>query len=259
MSRTTTHNPPQNAPDSNQVHAVRSQPTADNFAHQRIEAMIRGVCLLAVLVWALTLLLVLSGCGPGTGGTGVGPVTSSTVSVAYSGATTVATPPTLTTTAPVTVPGPTVAPAVPAPVPGVPGVPGVVPPPTGVACTVNCAASTVTLQLEADRVVLLGSCFNFTSQAPLNVSANGPTVLAGSYQKFSNQGGQVVTSSTPANLFLQFANGQSDSSSVTLSVRDTAGSVLFGPVTLPRALATPSGGGLPAISPAAGSNTSTCL
>ncbi len=258
MSRTTVPAPSKKALESSvpslssQLGRVRPHAEPESFVHQCVEAAIRGVCVVAVLALVLTLLLGLSGCGPGTGGTGVGPVTSTSTSFAFSGTTTVA-PSTAVPTAPVTSPGLPVSPAVPVPVPGA------TPPPTVVGCTVNCATVTVTLQVEADRVVLQGGCFVFTSIAPLVVAANGPTVLAGTYQKFSTQAGQVVTSSTPANLSVQFANGQPDSNSVILSVRDVAGTLLVGPVTLSRtSTAAPTAGGASSIGAAGGTGAGTC-
>ena len=167
----------------------------------------------AVLAVALTL-LGLSGCGPGTGGTGVGPVTSSTfVSTVYSGNTITNASSAITTS--VTAP-----------------LPGLVTTDTG--CTIQCAANIVILRLEADGVQLQSGCSGFTSHAPLPPAAISLVGVSGTYQKRTTLSGQTMTSSAPANLFLEFANGQSDSTAVYLSVRDAAGIVLLGPVTLQR-------------------------
>ena len=170
-----------------------------------------------VVLAVVLILLGLSGCGPGTGGTGVGPVTSSaSAAMAYSGVATVASPSGVTTSASV-------------------------PPPV------------VTLKLEPEGVQLQGSCFNFTSNAPLAPAVSTLTVVPGTYQRFTTLSGQTATSSVPANLVLQFSSGQSDSLGVSLSVRTTGDAILFGPVTLQRAdtasVAVPAAAGPAAICP----------
>lgn len=182
----------------------RAQPVSSQFARLGAQAFLAVV---------LTL-LGLSGCGPGTGGTGVGPASGpASASMAYSGTTTLTSSPAVTNPASVPPPGSDT---------------------PGAGCTANCTTSLVTLKLEPEAVQLQGSCFDFTSYAPLAPAASTLTVVPGTYQKFTTLGGQTVASSIPANLFLQFASGQSDSTGVNLSVRDTADAVLFGPVTLQR-------------------------
>ena len=212
-----------------------AQPAWHGPTRQCHEAAVRALALLALLALLLTL-LGLSGCGPGTGGTGVGPVTGlAPTAIAYSSTITVNSSLPVGTSAPASVTA-------------------TLPPPgtAGVVCTANCGASTVTLTLEPDRVDLRDGCFNFTSQAPLIVGASGETALAGSYQKFTPFGTQANATSIPANLSLRFANSQRDSTSVNLSVRDTADVLLFGPITLQRAA------DAPAISPTSTSPVSIC-
>ena len=186
-------------------------------------------CALAALL--LALILTLPGCGPGTGGTGVGPGSSTGgTRILFSGLITG-----ISTTG---------ADAV--------GLPGISQPTPGTTsnggtssastCATDCSGITATLNLEGERVQLDGPCVNFVSQSPLTIDASGFAVLTGTYQttgQVSNQtldlqSGQIVTRSVGATLMLEFSDRQVDSSSVTIRVRDIAGALLFGPATLSR-------------------------
>lgn len=179
---------------------------------------VRVFCALAALL--LALIATLPGCGPGTGGTGVGPVSSFVMApIFFSGAIPPAQPPafTLGTTSN----GSTSAAAT---------------------CPVDCSVAAATLTLEGERVLLQGPCFNFVSQSPLAIAASGSALLAGSYQTISQtstqtlnlQGGQTSTSSADVTLMIEFASRQADSPSVTISVRDSVGALLLGPAILLR-------------------------
>ncbi len=202
------------APNTAVATTAKRPRAPDSFARQCLEAAIRAVCIVAVLALVLSLM---SACGPGTGGTGVGPVSSAAPAptISFSGSVTLGSTTAALPAAPVVSPVPVASPG-------------------AAACAVNCGTTTVSLVLEAERVLLASSCFNFVSQGPLVVATSGPTVLAGAYQTFSTRNGQTTTSSVPANLVLQFANGQADSASVTVSVQGSTGAVLLAPVSLPR-------------------------
>ena len=207
---------------------------------------VRMFCALAALL--LALIATLPGCGPGTGGTGVGPVSSFVMApILFSGAING-----VSTT-------------------GAGAPPGVIPPmtmPQGqppaftlgttsngstsavATCPVDCSVAAATLRLDGERVQLQGPCFNFVSQSPLAIAASGSAVLAGNYQTLrqtstqtstqtSNQtlnlqGGQTSTSIVNATLMIEFEGRQADSPSVNISVRDSAGALLLGPAILLR-------------------------
>ena len=194
---------------------LESVGAAQGLAQQTANASSRRVWTFAAVAALLfTLVVALSGCGPGTGGTGVGPITS-TSSVAsptflYIGAITVASP--------VLLPASTAAEATPAAAP----------------CTVNCSMAVVTLVINDEQAQLTSKCFGFASQNPFTFAASGSTVVAGSFQTLNTAAGQTIASSVVASLTLQFGNGQADSPHVTVSVRDSAGTLLLGPAILPR-------------------------
>ena len=190
----------------------------------RKEAMVRTAHMMVMWVLFLGFFAFLSGCGPGTGGTGVGPspvvglVTSSATSGGFSGSFTGLGGKPATQIDPGEVP---------------PGVPGLSAQPTTTTTT------TVTLALEPERVVLSSACAAFISLAPLpspapTVGADGESVLPGTFEQTRQLQGQLIRSSLPANLLLRFTDGTGDHASVRLSIRDTAGTLLFGPVDLQR-------------------------
>ena len=209
----------------------------------------RMICALAALLFALA--LTLPGCGPGTGGTGVGPVRSFGVTpILFSGA----------------VPGTSTTGAGAGAEAG--ALPGVIPPMTTPAvqppgftlgttssgstsaaanCPVDCAVAAATIKVEGERVQLQGPCFHFVSQSPLAIAASGSAALAGTYQTTSQisdvqsvpTGNSTSTSSVNATLMLEFAGRQADSSSVTISMRDSAGALLLEPAILLRVSVAP--------------------
>ena len=227
-----------------------------DLARRGLHASHLGMRMFCALVAVLLMMaLTLPGCGPGTGGTGVGPVSSFGVTpILFSGAingvsTTGAGIETGTETG--ALPGvipPFTAPA--AQPPGFTlGTTSGGPTSAAATCPADCAVAALTLKLEGERVQLQGPCFNFVSQSPLAIAASGSAVLAGTYQTTSQisnvQGGptsnSTSTSSVNATLMLEFAGRQADSSSssVTISVRDSAGALLVGPAILLRVSVAP--------------------
>ena len=181
------------------------------------------------LLMLVSVLLGLTGCGPGTGGTGTGPISSSVVtppvgsmaatSIGYSGV--------LTATQSTVTGSPAVAaPALPA------ASPGQMPP-----AATN--GVTVTLALNVDRVVLSSGCLVFTSQSPLSGVSASETALPGTVETLSTRGDQRAFTTAPASLLLLFDKGQADSNSVRLTLKDSAGNPLLGPVTLTRSSLNP--------------------
>ena len=183
------------------------------------------------LLWlTLALLLVVSvlpgltGCGPGTGGTGTGPINSSVgtpqfgsmaaTSIGYSGV--------LSTTQSTVTGSPVVA------APALPAASSVQMPPAAT------NGVTVTLVLNVDRVVLNSGCLVFTSQSPLSGVSASETVLPGTVETLSIKGDQRAFISAPASLLLLFDKGQTDSNSVLLTLKESTGTSLLGPVTLTR-------------------------
>lgn len=188
------------------------------------------------LLWlTLALLLVfsvlpgLTGCGPGTGGTGTGPINSSVgtpqfgsmaaTSIGYSGV--------LSATQSTITGSPVVA------APALPAASSVQTPP------VATNGVTVTLALNVDRVVLSSGCLVFTSQSPLSVVGASETALPGTVETLSTKGDQRAFTSAPATLLLLFDKGQADINSVRLTLKDSAGNALLGPVTLTRSSPNP--------------------
>ena len=182
----------------------------------------------ALAVQLLMLAVTLPGCGPGTGGTGVGPVSSfGATPILFSGAVPSAQPPSLTLGT--TSGGSTSAAS---------------------ACPGDCLEASATLKLESERVQLQGPCFNFVSQTPLAIAASGSAALSGTYQTSSQIfSGQISTSSVGATLTLEFSDRHADSPSVTISVRDSAGALLIGPAILLRVSVAP---GVPPAGPQTG-------
>jgi hypothetical protein len=150
------------------------------------------------LAW-LTLLLV--ACGPGTGGTGTGPMdgtpTSTTAPGVYSGVFTVT---------------PSANPAT----------------PTG--CTSCTATQAVSLQVQTDSIKVSSPCFTFTYAGLWSAAADGSVMVQGSYTQLSATA-PSGTLSQPATLTLRFGVGNN---SVQLSIQDAAGQTLLLPTTLQR-------------------------
>ncbi len=177
-----------------------------------------ALCCLAWLV-PLTvplLVLLLVACGPGTGGTGTGPVAgapvpagSPTLSSVYNGVYTA---------------NPSSAPAT----------------PTGCAsCT---STQAVNLQVQTDSLQVSSPCFTFTYAGPSSAAADGSVAVQGTYTQLS-AAAPTGTSSQAATLTLRFAAGND---SVQVTIQDAAGQTLLPPVTLQR-VAPPLAAPLPGI------------
>lgn len=140
---------------------------------------------------ALLGLAALAGCGPGTGGTGTGPING-----AYSFAT-------IAGTAGATVP-----------------------------------ADDVSLKLEEQRVTLVAGCLSFVYTGAWGVDAQGLLVLDGTVTATAAgpAGAMPAQGQVPfaARLRLQFSEPTPASAQVTVTLADTAGRVLLGPVVVPR-------------------------
>ena len=189
-------------------------------------------------VLVLISMLLLAACGPGTGGTGTGPVALSVPSVVRF--TTSAVP---TELPPAKAPGtpdfvPPLAPAAPTQPPATPPAPVPAPTPAPVttvgACLANCTAANPALTINGEQVRLQTRCARFVSSTPLGAVAAGETSLAGSLETQQTSNGNIVTRSTPAVLVLQFSQGKLDSNQVTVRLVDNAGAQLLGPFTLYR-------------------------
>jgi hypothetical protein len=154
------------------------------------------------LAW-LTLLLV--ACGPGTGGTGTGPIAEAPISTTapgtYSGIFTAA-PSSQPVTTTVCVNG----------------------------CTSTLAAPAVNLQVQTDSIQVSSPCFTFTYAGLWSQGADGNVTVQGSYTQQSAQSSSGTTSQ-PATLTLRFS---ANSDSVEISIKDAAGQTLLQPVTLQR-------------------------
>jgi hypothetical protein len=171
--------------------------------------------------------LVLSACGPGTGGTGTGPNASAS--------------PTTFTSSYFTSGG---AGTVTAPLPN-PTIPAATPSLPGITCTGACPSSldnqTLRLHLQAERIELSTPCATFTYAAVWSVSAAGETTVQGVLESTVVVNGLPARSSQSASLTLIFLGGLDSSSAVIVSIKDSAGKLLLGPVTLQRAVSAPVG------------------
>jgi hypothetical protein len=168
------------------------------------------LCLLAALL--------LSACGPGTGGTGTGPSVGASPTGFTSSYFTNGTVGTVT--APVATPSQ-----------------------PGGTCTVACTASldnqALRLYLQADRIELSTPCATFTFAGPWSLSATGEATVQGVLESTVLVNGQAVRSSQNANLTLIFPNGLESSNAVNLSLKDSTGKLLLAPVNLQRAASAP--------------------
>ena len=181
-------------------------------------------CTLAGSMMAL-LLLLLTACGPGTGGTGTGPISANVFTpLSFSSPAVTRAPPTLSTTGASVI----VAPSAPAGI--APDAAPAVPDP----CLVNCTGANGTLLIEAQQVQLQTLCAKFVSLSPFVMAPTGETVLTGAFetQKISN--GAIQSSSLPALLIVEFSSGKLDSDRVNLRVVNTTGALLVGPLALLR-------------------------
>ena len=139
----------------------------------------------------------LAACGPGTGGTGTGPVGGS---LGFSGAV-----------------GPGFGAGV-----------SVQPP-----CTADCA--TVALRLEDEWVEFRALCYRFVHQGPWEIDARGAAVVPGTLETSFQANGATRTEQQPARMRLQFSEPRADSPQVELTVLDAAGqTALLAPLILQR-------------------------
>ncbi len=180
----------------------------------------------------LVALMLLSACGPGTGGTGTGPnVASSPVPFTSS----YFTSPGAGTATAAPLPNPTATPT------ASPTSTASTPAPT---CTTACAsglnAQAISLHLQAESIVLSTPCATFTYAGVWSVSATGETTVQGVLESSTVVNGQASRSSSQnASLTLGFPSGVNSSSTVSVSIKDSAGKLLLGPATLQRAAAAP--------------------
>jgi hypothetical protein len=153
----------------------------------------------SALSLSLLAALVLSACGPGTGGTGVGP--PSFTSGFFSN----------TAASPVTA----------APV-----------------CSINCASNLNTqalnLRLLAESITLRSACASFNYAGPWTSSATGLVIVQGVLESTSVVNGQPSRASQSARLTLHFAEIPDTSATVSVSIDTTAGVSILSPVTLSR-------------------------
>jgi hypothetical protein len=143
-----------------------------------------------------SLLLTLAACGPGTGGTGTGPIGNS---LSYSGMASSSIGAGLS---------------------------------VGVPCTDNC--SPVILRLDDEKVELDAPCHHFVYVGNWSTNANGLAELSGTLKTTLIVNNQFKTDTTSAVMRLQFSDGIPDSRQVTLTVRDANDRNLLSPLTLQR-------------------------
>jgi hypothetical protein len=173
--------------------------------------------------------LVLSACGPGTGGTGTGPnagaspVTFTSSYFTSGGAGTVTAPLPNPSTTPTSTPTST------------PSLPETT---CSTACAANVGSQPLRLHLQTDRIELSTPCATFTYAGAWSVSATGETTVQGVWESSVVVNGQTSRSSQNASMTLGFPNGL-ESSSVTVSIKDSTGKLLLGPATLQRAANAP--------------------
>jgi hypothetical protein len=143
--------------------------------------------------------LVLSACGPGTGGTGVGPpiFTSGFFSNTAAGSVTAA-------------------------------------PVCSISCASNLNAQALSLKLLADSITLSSPCASFSYAGPWSSSATGEVTVQGVLESTANVNGQSSRTSQSARLTLQFASSPDTSTAVSVSISDSAGVSILRPVTLSR-------------------------
>jgi hypothetical protein len=144
----------------------------------------------------VVVLLVLSACGPGTGGTGTGPNTSV---MSYNGMVSTSFGAGLS---------------------------------AGVPCSDDCPV--VNLLLESAKVELIAPCHRFVHEGAWAADATGLAVLEGQLETTAIANGQTSTAKVPAVMRLQFSDAQVDSRQVMLTVRDASGRNLLSPLTLQR-------------------------
>jgi hypothetical protein len=163
------------------------------------------------LTLAFTLVASLAACGPGTGGTGTGPITptvgfSGGVSGTTTGGTTSGT-----------------------------AAGGAIATPPAAPCTADCPQAH--LRLDTERVELAAPCLRFVFTGSWAVDAGGVAVLAGTLETARG----TATATSKAALRLQFSSAGIDSAQVNITLSNDAGNALLGPATLVRNDAAPGG------------------
>lgn len=162
--------------------------------------LLREHCAAACRLLCAALLVALSACGPGSGGTGTGPIAS------YSSART-----STDGTLPDPVPG--TGAGHPAPLP---------PPPAG--CPADCGR--IDLQLQDDKVELTANCARFVFIGGWETDASGQALLPGTLEV------PATGASAPASLRLQFSGAPQTSQALTVTLVDNAGRTVLGPELL---------------------------
>lgn len=165
----------------------------------KIHPIKRVLCIAGLLVLAL-----LNACGPGTGGTGVGPppIASTTIangSIVYSNPSTTA----------------------------------VNPPPTPGPDLATCNTNVISLQLQAMRIAAATNCLSFNFTGAWQINADGIATVQGNLQTSASPTG--AASSQAAFLELRYPIADINSTSLILTIRDTSGAIVLGPVTLQKA------------------------
>lgn len=167
----------------------------------------------AYLLIALAMLATLSGCGPGTGGTGTGP------SIGYSS-------PASPVSGPITYSG---TPSSPAAVFGGTSAERV----ASVFGPSVSALKNAVLSLDVQRIDLRKACQTFTYVGDWTIGPDGSTRLLGTYSSTRIlPDGQADVATFVATALLQFASGNASSNNVSAVVKDSAESVLMGPFEL---------------------------
>ncbi len=179
-------------------------PTTPPAIKQLLSCCAISLCLVAALL--------LAACSPGTGGTGTGPTVSAS--------------PTTSTTSYFTGAGaPAAAPSLPAPT-------------CTVACPANPAPQAINLQVQPERIELSTPCATFTYAGTWTLSATGEATVQGVWESTTTVNGQSTRSSQSASLTLVFPSGL-EGSTVSVSIKDSTGQLLLGPVTLQRTPSAP--------------------
>jgi hypothetical protein len=155
-----------------------------------LERVLRVSCFTFI---GVLLVLVLTACGPGSGGTGTGPTSYSSTASVTGGSSD-----------------------------GIP--PGGAQPGSPPQCTADCTQ--IDLRLDDGSVELVTGCSRFAFAGAWEIDPNGMAVLPGSLQ--SHAGGAAVD----ATLRLQFNGTPEFRPSVTATVIGPAGQVLIGPRAL---------------------------
>jgi hypothetical protein len=174
--------------------------------HPLLKYSLHWFCLLVVM-------LMLGACGPGTGGTGTGPTPTNSAAPGDSpvpGFTAVYSGSTISSAS----------------------IPSSVTSTCANGCSTGTESQTVTLQLQADSVVLTAPCITFTYVGPWSVLTSGVATVHGSYQS-------GFGSPQTATMVITFIGSSAESNELTMTVTNEANAVLLGPLTLQRSNSAP--------------------